>query len=229
MPSKIVGPLAAGALTLIGAAFGSAAIADTTPAWAEAPSIADIAAAYPPKARAAKVSGHVELTCEIGRDGHPRDCDPLQEKPFGYAFGAAARKLAEKLKAADPAMVGQNVFVPVSFDAWVLGGQPHAVRPAWVELPTLFEFQLSFPKTDNGVNHIRVVLGCTVETTGALGGCTVADEDPPGRGYGAAALALTSKFRVSPWGPDGEPAVGARVQVPIRYDLTGTAPGAAKP
>jgi hypothetical protein len=222
--------LVAGAIALTAGAICSAAFAaDPAPVWTEAPSIADVAAAYPPKARAANVSGHAELTCEVGRDRYLRDCEPLAEKPYGYAFGAAARKLAEKLKVADSNLIGQNIFVPVSFDASVFAGSAYVARPAWVALPTLFEFQLSFPKTDNGLNHIRIVLGCTVEKAGDLGDCTVIEEEPPGQGYGAAALALASEFRVSPWGADGEPAVGAHVQVPIRYELTATAPAAAKP
>ena len=201
------------------AAVGSVATADTVPEWSDAPTIADIAAAYPTRAKAAKVSGHVQLTCEVGRDNHPRLCEALVEKPSGYGFGAAARKLAEKLTVAQAGMVGQNIFVPVNFDAGVLNGTAD-VKPSWATLPSVTDFQASFPKTENGVNHVRVVLGCTVEAGGALGGCAVVQEDPPGQGYGAGALALASKFRVQPWGPDGQASVGAHIQVPIRYELT---------
>jgi hypothetical protein len=64
------------------------------------------------------------------------------------------------------------------------------------------------------------VLGCTVEQGGSLGACAVADETPPGQGYGAGALALASKFRLEPWSVDGAPVVGAKIKLPIRYELT---------
>jgi len=205
------------------AAAAGAAIAATVPnqpEWSEAPSVADVAAAYPAKARAAGVSGTVNLTCEIGHDGHPKDCATVTEKPGGYGFGAAARKVAEGLKVDDPAMNHRNIFVPVTFDAAVLKGQAMVTKPAWAEMPTAQDFQATFPKTQNGVNDVRVVLGCTVERGGELGGCSVAEETPPGQGYGAGALALASKFKVAPWGTDGAPTVGAHIKLPIHYELT---------
>ncbi len=76
------------------------------------------------------------------------------------------------------------------------------------------------------MNQVRVVLDCTVAAGGALSGCTVDREEPAGLGYGQGALAVATKFRVSPWSQDGQPTVGAKLRVPIRYELT---PAAAKP
>lgn len=200
-------------------ASGSRAGAAGERAWVEAPTVADIAAAFPAKARTAGVGGHVELTCEIARDGHPKDCAALTEKPGGYGFGAAAAKLATRLRVDDQNLTGQNIFIPVSFDAAVLKGEATVTKPAWAAIPSIEDFKATFPKTENGVNKVRVVLGCTVEAGGALGGCAVAQEDPPGQGYGAGALALASKFRVGPWSQDGAPTVGAHIKLPIRYEL----------
>lgn len=208
----------AGAIACAGGAY--ATVAQTNNAWSEAPSVADIAAAYPAKAKAASVGGQVNLSCEIGRDGHPRDCAALTEKPGGYGFGAAARKLAERLKVDGDGLAGQNIFIPVTFDPGVLTGAATVTKPAWAALPSAEDFQATFPKTQNGVNHVRVVLGCTVEAGGGLGGCAVTDEDPAGQGYGAGALALASKFKVGPWSTDGAPTVGAHIKLPIRYELT---------
>jgi hypothetical protein len=218
MSLKLVALFAAGAVACGGAAY--AAVNQTPVSWSEAPSVADIAAAYPAKAKAARVGGQVTLTCQIGRDAHPRDCAAVTEKPGGYGFGAAARKLAEKLKADDQSLTGQNIFIPVSFDPDVLTGSTTVTKPVWASLPSATDFQATFPKTENGVNHVRVVLGCTVEAGGGLGGCAVAQEDPPGQGYGAGALALAAKFRVAPWTLDGAPTVGAHIKLPIRYELT---------
>lgn len=203
-----------------GLVIASAAIAQSGAGWSEAPSVAELAAGYPAKAKAARVSGTVNLTCEIGRDSRPRDCAALTEKPGGYGFGAAARKLAERMKLDQTSMIGQNIFIPFTFDIAVLTGESTVTKPAWAALPSVADFQASFPKTENGVNQVRVVLACTVEAGGALGGCSVAQEEPAGQGYGAGALALASKFRVSPWSTNGEPTVGARIRLPIRYELT---------
>ena len=57
------------------------ALAQSPITWVEAPSVADVAAAYPAKAKAAGLGGGVELTCEIARTGHPKDCEALGKSP----------------------------------------------------------------------------------------------------------------------------------------------------
>jgi hypothetical protein len=228
MSLKPAALLAASAAAAACALATSAAAQSEGPVWVEAPTVADIAAAYPAKARAAGVGGTVTLTCEIGRDLHPKDCAALKEKPGLYGFGAVARRLAEKLKVSTPEIVGQNIFIPVTFDPAVLSGAAMVTKPAWAAMPAVEDFQASFPKSQNGVNDVRVVLGCTVEAGGSLSGCTVAQETPAGQGYCAGALALASKFRLSPWSTDGEPTVGAKIKLPIHYVLTPAPPTAAK-
>ena len=218
MSRRLLALLATAAAICAGAA--DAAVVQTQLEWTEAPSVSDIAAAYPARAKAAGVGGWVQLTCEVGHDGHPRDCAALKETPGGYGFGAAARKLAEKLKVDDPSMNHQNIYIPMTFDAGVLKGEAIVTKPEWTQLPSADDLNATFPKTQNGVNQVRVVLGCTVERGGTLGGCLVADETPAGQGYGAGALALASKFRMAPMGADGAPTVGAHIKLPIRYELT---------
>jgi TonB family protein len=215
MSLRIAVLLGTGAMAAAGAAF-----AQTSPMWAEAPSVADIAAAYPAKAKAAGVRGEVNLTCEINRQGRPHDCAALGETPSGYGFGFAARRLAEQMRVGDPGMNGKEVRVPVTFDPAVLKGAPTVTKPSWAALPSAADFQASFPKAENGINKVRVVLACTVAPGGALAGCAVDQEEPAGQGFGEGALALASKFRVGPWSLDGKPTVGAKLRVPIRYELT---------
>lgn len=184
-----------------------------------------MAAAYPAKAKAAAVGGSVELTCTINREGRPRTCAVLKETPGNYAFGTAARRLAEKMRVNELNLRGQDVLVPVTFNPDVLKPDGMAItKPAWATMPSVEDFQATFPKTANGVNSVRVVLACTVTNSGALGGCSVDSEDPPGQGYGQGALALATKFRVGPWSQDGQPTIGARLKLPIRYELTQVAP-----
>jgi TonB family protein len=197
------------------------AAAQAAPTWVEAPSAADMVAAYPAKAKAAGVGGTVEMTCTINREGHPRSCAVLREPPGNYAFGTAARRIAEKLRVNEANLRNQDVMVPVTFNPEVLKGDGVTItKPAWAAMPNIQDFQATFPKTANGVNSVRVVLACTVQADGALGGCAVDSEDPPGQGYGQGALALASKFRVGPWSQDGQPTAGGHLKLPIRYALT---------
>ena len=208
------------ALVVCGAAaIATTAAADFTPGFTQAPTVAEVAAAYPARARAANVSGAVMLTCEVGRDNRPRDCSALKETPGNYGFGVAAQRLAETM-VVDTPMQGRNIFIPVNFDAAILSGGAMVTRPIWAEMPAIQDVQASFPKTENGVNNVRVVLGCKVEVGGVLSGCSIAQEDPPGQGYGAGALALATKFKVAPWAQDGSPTIGAHIRLPIHYALT---------
>lgn len=219
-----------GVLVAVGAAaIGSSAAADFTPNFEQAPSVAQMVAAWPARAKAAGVGGKVLLTCEIGRDKHPRDCAALKEPGGNFGFGAAARKLAELMVVDTPDIAGRNVFIPVNFDAALLSGSATVTQPVWAEKPAIQDFQATFPKTENGVNDVRVVLGCTIQPDGALGACSIAQETPPGQGYGAGAMELASKFKVTPWSADGSPTIGATIKLPIHYQLAAVPPPAAKP
>ena len=212
-------------VALLASLAATAASAQTSPIWAEAPGVAEVAAAYPAKARVAGVGGQVNLSCQINREGRPRDCAALGEQPSGYGFGFAARKLAEHMRVADAALRGQEVRVPVTFDPALLKGDvPLVTKPVWSTLPSAEDFQASFPKTANGVNEVRVALICSAAAAGLLTGCLVDREEPAGQGYGQGALALGPKFRVGPWSLDGIATAGAKVRVPIRYQLTPVGP-----
>lgn len=212
------GPVALGFAALCATAATAQPVAVT---WAEVPSAADMAAAYPAKAKAAGAGGMANLSCTIGPNARPRDCAALGESPSGLGFGFAARKLAEKMRVAQNGLNGQEVRIPVTFDPAVLKAEPLTItKPAWNSLPSAQDFQASFPQTANGVNEVRVALVCTAGADGALSGCTVDREEPAGQGYGQGALALAPKFRVGPWSQDGLPTMGARVRVAVHYQMT---------
>lgn len=179
--------------------------------WAAAPTSADMAAAYPEKARAAGVSGGVELMCTTARNGAMSDCDVVGENPRGYGFGSAARKLAGQLKAADVPN-GTEVRVPITFAASVK-------TPLWSALPSVDELQAAAPKTEGGPNDVRVTLVCDVQAGGSLSGCGVDREEPAGQGFGPAILSLAPKFKVGLMSAEGTPTVGSKVRVPVRFAL----------
>lgn len=202
------------------------ASAQTTAAWIAAPSVAQVAARYPARAKAAGLAGQADLSCTVAAQGRLRDCAVLGESPRGQGFGDAARQVARDLRASLSGAVhdGSEVRVAVAFAPAMLKPGFVAPDPAWTALPSAAEFQATFPKTQNGVNDVRVTLLCDAQADGTLAGCTVADEAPAGEGYGAGALALGPRFKVAPWTPQGYPTAGARVRVPIHYKLTPVPP-----
>lgn len=188
--------------------------------WTAAPTAADMAAAYPEKARAQGVGGAVDLVCTAQRDGSFDDCAILGEQPRNLGFGPAARRLVEQKLKVTRVVKGQEVQIPVTFSADLLKGPVTTVKtPVWSALPTVGEMQSAVPKTEGGPNNVRVTLVCDVQAGGSLAGCAVDREEPAGQGFGQAILALAPKFQVALMSAEGMPTVGAKVRVPVRFDL----------
>jgi TonB family protein len=214
----------------LSAAVGASQASSAEPVWTAAPTWADAAKAYPPRARAAHLGGGAMVTCTVGPSGALRTCGVLGETPDGYGFGNAARKLAEQMRASrgPDTPAGKELRLQLGFRPEMLDAGPYiAPDPMWLALPTAAEFQAAFPKTESGANRVRIVLLCDVAAGGALAGCAVESEEPAGQGYGAAALALTPKIRVGLLSAGGVPLVGAKIRVPVRYEITPVA--SAKP
>lgn len=188
-------------------------------AWLAAPTTAELAAAYPAKAKAEGLGGGVELMCTAARGGAMTDCDVLAEQPRGYGFGAAARRLAQQSMRANVAK-DTEVRVSISFAPELARGETLNVKtPYWSALPSVEEIQTAVPKTEGGPNDARVVLVCGVQAGGILSDCAVDREEPAGQGFGPAILALAPKFRVNLMSGEGMPTVGAKVRVPVRFAL----------
>ncbi|MEO8114915.1 MAG: TonB family protein [Phenylobacterium sp.] len=214
-------------------AFVDRAISDVP--WSQAPSVADVAAAYPEKARADGVSGRATLDCLLTRAGGLSGCTTLREEPKGYAFPGAARVLARKFVGPTTDRDGKSlagvhaqVLFAFAFDT-LSGSEPAIGRPQWTALPRPADMLAVFPPAAEkaGVRKARVVMKCRVAEGGALADCRVESEEPAGFGYGAATYALVPTFRLSVWTDEGLPTIGGTVRVPIRFDFTEGPP--AKP
>jgi len=195
--------------------------------WRAAPSFNEVLAAYPPKARAEKVSGSATLDCHIHKTGGVNGCQILHEAPERYGFGAAARALAPRFMAPvedgkGESVVGDRVHIRVSFAASSLDTvTPVIGKTDWRAFPTMEDFTAVVPDAARAakVYKARVVMLCTVAADGSLGECKVQSEDPAALGYGAAATRLAPFFRVAVWTEEGLPVVGGVLRVPLRFDL----------
>jgi TonB family protein len=204
--------------------------------WIEAPSYSDVAAAYPDKARAKGIGGHVSLNCTLKADGHLRFCDKILAEPDGMGFDAAAKQLALKFVA--PSTVdgktvkGMITQVAFAFSPAMLSAEePEIGKPRWTALPTGEQMISAFPdsRASTKASTVRVKLSCLIVAGGKMEDCKVLSEDPAGEGFGAAAVGVSKYFEVSTWSEQGLPTVGGRVQIPIRYELGPPAPSAEKP
>lgn len=198
-------------------------VASPAMVWAEAPGYAEVAAAYPKKAAAAKLGGRATLGCEFNKLGRLVACSVAAEEPKAQGFGAAAKVLAKQFRAfaetADGKGVnGIGIQLPVVFDPAMIGGRTPVVgAPRWAGLPTAKEMSDTFAAL-KAEGTLRAMLSCTVAAEGRLEGCRVASESPEGKDVGQAALSLTPKFRMTTWTAEGLPTIGGNVQIPIRYE-----------
>ena len=82
--------------------------------WSQAPTVADVLAAYPAKARTGKAGGLATLDCALTKAGGLHECRVLQEAPFGMGFGAAARGLSAKFAGPTSTPLGRRSPAPMS-------------------------------------------------------------------------------------------------------------------
>jgi TonB family protein len=90
-------------------------------------------------------------------------------------------------------------------------------NPDWLRKPSLDAYQSVWPA--DALRHGRggrAVISCDVTESGVLDSCVVVSEDPPGEGFGYAALLLAPRFLMKPATLDGKP-VRSSVRIPITW------------
>ena len=191
--------------------------------WTEAPTIADVAAAYPATARAANLGGQVTLHCQFSGTGGLAHCETLAEEPKHAGFREAALELAKHFRidpARDPRIKSASVTLPVAFAPELIDGAGPSGKPRLLSGPDATALSAAMAKakpTDGG----RAVMTCRIEQGGVLGGCALKSENPPGKGVGATLLALSPKFLSVTWTDEGLPLVGSLINVPLVLQVEG--------
>jgi len=193
--------------------------------WSTAPTYAEVAAAYPEKAREKQIGGRATLSCSFKVGGRLGSCDTVAEEPKGRGFASAGRSLAKSFVgpstlADGRSTVGMETQIPFTFAVEMLAPDKRVMgKPQWRAMPTGAEFAKAYPAaaTKAGVQGARVVMLCQVGAEGRLTGCSVESEDPKGFGFDQAALGLAGSFQLKIWTPEGLPAIGGTIRLPIRY------------
>ncbi len=202
--------------------------------WIAAPTYAQVAAAYPAKARARKVGGRVVLSCRLASEGKLGECAELVVQPTGLNLGLAAKSL--KPYFTGPATIegkstkGMVTQILVVFTPEMLSStSPQVGKPDWVTLPTAAELTAALPADESLTGTARIRLDCAVGAQGKVDDCKVQSEDPPGKGLGTKAIELAKYFQLTIWSQEGLPTVGGRITIPLRYELGDLPAPPAKP
>lgn len=203
---------------------GSKKVAPPNLPWIEAPSYADVVAAYPPKARERKIGGRATVSCAMTRTGRLAECEVITAEPQNYGFGTAAKALAKhfrlEIRSPEDAAATRDLIVhlPVAFDPSMLNqATPVVGKPNWSKMPTADSMRQTFAAL-KVEETLRVQLRCAIQAGGYVDKCAVASEQPAGKGVGTAALALAPGFRLTTWTVEGLPTVGGSVTIPLRYE-----------
>ena len=194
--------------------------------WGETPTTAAMAAAFPKSAAGRAPYGHVVLRCRLTGKGTLDQCAAASEDPPNRGFAGAALRLSKDFKTVDgwkPEGGSGDLWVDLPFDFRGPGSRAAVeIRdPMWLKTPDpkmagkLFPAEAAKAGYQTGV----AMLGCQVAHGGALVDCQVANENPPGFGFGKVALAIAAAVVMNPWTAQGAPVDGASVRLPIRINL----------
>ena len=176
----------------------------TAPGWF-GPKAGALRAAWPRDANGRLIYGQVILDCSSDAKGHAADCTVKSSSPANPLLEKAAPNLAANFTTRDKRIARQPLKFSVTTDT----------DPDWLKKPTIDELLAVFPtKADGRAGKATIV--CILKTDGLLRACKVAEESPPGYGFGEAALLLTPSFLMKPAMRDGQP-VEDEVSIPVNF------------
>ena len=192
--------------------------------WARTPSFEEMAAAWP--ADRQEETAIVVLRCAMRRSGDLGQCTPLNEAD--KAMAKAAQGLSERFQVRLPpgkAPRGRRADLIVSIQLINPANAGAAERlvkvPDWTVYPDTRAVQAVYPDqaAGAGVRAGRGVADCLVAADGTLTDCRMTGERPDGLGFGEAALRVAGQMKMNLWSGDGRPTTGARIRLPIEFNL----------
>lgn len=87
-------------------------------------------------------------------------------------------------------------------------------------MPDADDLARYFPDRAQRMNQNGSVrMSCVVTASGTLQDCSVVSETPADFGFGESAVKMAKLFKMAPKTEDGSPVGGARVTIPIRFNL----------
>jgi TonB family protein len=192
-----------------------------SPLWVTAPTAAQVAAAFPTKARAKSQSGQVMLQCHVEVQGALKGCSTVGETPAGQGYAAAARTLVASFQMKMGENAGAVGIVNIRFSlidpespGWT---SRQLTKPRWKVMPDPTKAQSVYPDAaaDAGVERGTARVQCMVGEGGAFADCVALEETPKGLGFAEASRKIASVFVVNPWTDEGLPVDGVRLTLPI--------------
>ncbi|WGM37194.1 TonB family protein [Caulobacter sp. NIBR1757] len=194
------------------------------PIYARAPTWEEVNAAWPKESDAPEAT--VVLRCSLRASGSLAACMSAGRAPD--AFVGAAKRLTDKFEvrlsedeaikfANSDVLISLHFLNPASIEARTVSVKD----PFWITTVKPEKVLSVFPAqaAEAGIKSGRGVADCLVAPDGKLTDCKVAREKPDGMGFGASAVAIAQLMQMNPWNTKGRPVVGARVKLPIDFNL----------
>lgn len=191
--------------------------ATTAPFWTGPRSAAEF---YPDRAQRLGVAGAAVISCTVAAGGALTDCSIKTESPAGFEFGAQALKMSAYMRMPANGTKPGPIDIPINF---TLPAPPDSSH--WIRGPSGNDLAAVYPARAIRLGLSgRAVLGCRITEEGDLRGCTVESEAPEDYGFGAAALKLAAKFRMSSTTISGKSVEGSVIHIPILFRVPGGPP-----
>jgi TonB family protein len=196
--------------------------------WLRKPSAEQIAGVFPVKATRARKDGMAAIRCAVTIEGFLDRCQVVAEQPEGYDFGSAALLLSKQFAMTPKIRGGKavegEVTIPINWRGLAGGGAPMELAPGrvmtdplWGRTPTRAAVDAAFPARAGDVPSGQVSLRCNLSKTGEATSCQVISENPPSRGFGAAAKSLASQFAVAFRPEEADQLRNLEVDIPFRF------------
>lgn len=194
----------------IGIVEGDAPV-DAPTDWKRKPTADNLRAVFPTEAYRRGIDGRAVVNCIVTIQGNLNDCVAISEYPEGAAFGAAAVALTPQFLMRPAQYKGQPVqtvvSIPINFEMEGMGmggtgggdmlGAKSVLPPtiAWATAPSFDDVASAYPEKARAEKLAgRVTLVCDMTEEGRLKDCDASAAEPRGRGFEAAAKALSKQF-----------------------------------